>query len=52
MSYRYDSGDNEHNRVWQQWVVIYGHVTSQPLRWRANLYGWIPGPSGLGDVLV
>ena len=23
---RLNSGDSEHNRVGQQWVVIYGHV--------------------------
>ena len=28
MIYRLDSGDNEHDRVGQQWVVIYGHEIS------------------------
>jgi hypothetical protein len=28
MIYRLDSGDNEHDRVGLQWVVIYGHVIS------------------------
>ena len=26
MSYILDSGDSDHIRVGQQWVVIYGHV--------------------------
>lgn len=26
MSYRLNSGDSEHNRVGQQWMVIHGHV--------------------------
>jgi len=26
MIYRPDSGDSEHDRMGQQWVVIYGHV--------------------------
>ena len=28
MIYRLDSGDSEHDRVGQQWVVIYEHVIS------------------------
>ena len=53
MIYRLDSGDNEHDRMEQQWVVIYEHEISSSnmkkgwLRWRFVVFtssmkkGWL-----------
>ena len=53
MIYKLDFGDNEHDRVGQQWIVIYGHEISSSsmkkgwLRWRCVVFtssmkkGWL-----------
>jgi hypothetical protein len=44
MIYRLDSGNSEHDRVGQQWVVIYGHEISSSsmkkgcIRWRSVVF--------------